>query len=375
MKRKIIKSAAMLSSLAAGLCLAANINPGAAKRVAVRRDAPEKIQGAVYVPSDAYNAPQMWEHFNAAETSRDFGYARKIHVNALRVWASYECWQKNPGHFKAAFDQMLSTADHDGIRILISLFENCGVEPTAQNMWTTDPAKAFAIQSPGLEIAAHQEQWGNPREFLKWFMENYRNDSRLLAIEVMNEPRKKTFAFAKSMFVTAKSLQGNVPLTVGTASIGEASEFIPLGLDIIEFHDNFPQSGDKLEQDIQAALALGTKDNLPVWLTEWQWVRRNASGFDKKEVAATETTPNYASLAAIVQKYPMGNFFWSLMIKRAYLPPQRVKGTINGLFWPDGSVWSVVDGRAIAKEPALDLTERHSLPPDFLAYLNKNKND
>jgi len=153
-----------------------------------------------------------------------------------------------PEKFKTVFDQMLDAADKNGIRILISLFENCGVEPTSQNMWTTDPAKAFAIQSPGLEIASHEDQW-DKHERLEMFMDNYRNDRRLLAIEVMNEPRRKTdFAFAKSMFGTAKSMQGTVPLTIGNSTIGEAVEFIPLGLDVIEFHDNFPQAARNLNK-------------------------------------------------------------------------------------------------------------------------------
>jgi len=232
-----------------GICLTASLCLATDEKPVVHLDAPETIHGAVYVSSEAYNAPQMWKNFNAQETLRDFGYAKKIHLNALRVWASYEYWKLDPEKFKTAFDQMLDAADKNGIRILISLFENCGVEPTPQNMWTTDPAKAFAIQSPGLEIASHEDQWDKPRAFLKWFMDNYRNDLRLLAIEVMNEPRRKTdFAFAKSMFGTAKSMQGTAPLTVGNATIGEAGEFIPLGLDAIEFHDNFPQAARNLNK-------------------------------------------------------------------------------------------------------------------------------
>ncbi len=357
-----------------GICLTASLCLATDEKPVVHRDAPETIRGAVYVSSGAYNAPQMWKNSNAQETLRDFGYAKKIHLNALRVWASYEYWKLDPEKFKTAFDQMLDAADKNGIRILISLFENCGVEPTPQNMWTTDPVKAFAIQSPGLGIASHEDQWDKPRAFLRWFMENYRNDRRSLAIEVMNEPRKKTtFAFAKSMFGTAKSMQGTVPLTVGAASIGEAEEFIPLGLDVIEFHDNFPPSCEKFEQGIQAALALGTKHNLPVWLTEWQWVRPSGTGFGKEKISDKETTPDYASLAATVQKYPVGSFFWSLMVKKAYLPPQREKGTINGLFWPDGSVWSLKDARAIANDPKLELEEKQALPLGFLDYLKSDK--
>ena len=51
-----------------------------------------KIRGAIYIPSRDYNALQLWKNFNLAETKRDFGYARTLHLNALRICASYEFW-------------------------------------------------------------------------------------------------------------------------------------------------------------------------------------------------------------------------------------------------------------------------------------------
>jgi hypothetical protein len=59
----------------------------------------------------------------------------------------------------------------------------------------------------------------------------------------------------------------------------------------------------------------------------------------------------------------------TLMMKQAYLPAQRAKGTINGLFWPDGSLWSSADARAIAADSSLTLTEKKSLPSGFLSHL------
>ena len=44
----------------------------------------------------------------------------------------------------------------------------------------------------------------------------------------------------------------------------------------------------------------------------------------------------------------MGSFFWSLMVKPAYLTAQRPNGTFNGLFHEDGSVYSLEDYQAIA---------------------------
>jgi hypothetical protein len=332
---------------------------------AVRKDPPASIHGAVYVPSDAYNAPQLWKNFNLQETKRDFGYARKIHVNALRMWASYEFWKMDPAKFQSEFDQMLGVAHDSGIRILISLFENDGVPPTPENMWTTDPKKAFDIQSPGRDIATGDKSgWEDPRKFVQWFMKRYGNDDRVLAIEVMNEPnvgkagQAGTVPFAQSMFSTAKSLQGTVPLTFGSARIEVAELFVPLGLDIIQFHLNFPSSTAELVTAIKSALAFGQKTGLPVWLTEWQRLRTSASGFGKEKISQEERVTDYSSMASTIREYPVGSFFWCLMVKRAYLRGQRLNGTVNGLFWPDGSVTSLKDARAIANNPNLQLKEK-----------------
>ena len=353
------------------VCLfAATFHLCAGNTSATVRDAPETIRGAVYIPFEAFNAPQMWKNFNIDETRRDFGYAAKIHLNALRVWASYEYWQMEPERFKASFDQFLVTADANHIRILISLFEHDGVPPTPENMWSTNPAKSFAIQSPGLEIDGDPARWEKPREFLKWFMENYRNDTRLLAIEIMNEPFAKSAPFAKEMLITANSLRGNVPLTMGLCKTDEVKTYFPPGLDVIEFHDNFPRNPNTFENQIKIALAVGKEHNLPVWLTEWQRARPGGGGWGKEKLASQEEAmPNYATLAVSVRRYPIGNFFWSLMVKRAYLQSQRLKGTVNGLFWPDGSVFSLEDARSIAQDPKLELTEKKSLPAGFLDFL------
>jgi hypothetical protein len=180
---------------------------------------------------------------------------------------------------------------------------------------------------------------------------------------VMNEPNLSkgdnlgTIPFAESMFSTAKSLQGTVPLTLGADRIEVAELFIPLGLNIIQYHDNFPKNTDELVNSTKAGIALGQQTGLPVWLTEWQRIRTSASGFGKEKISPDERGPDYASLASTVREYPIGSFFWCLMAKRAYLRGQRFNGTVNGLFWPDGSVTSLKDARAIANDPKLKLKE------------------
>lgn len=331
----------------------------------VRVDNPATITGAIYIPFEAYNAPQMWKNFNAAETDRDFGYAQELDLNALRVWASYEYWKMAPDKLQANFDQFLAIAKKHGIRILISLFENDGEEPTQANMWATDPVHGIDVKSPGDAIAKGPASgWDGPRGFVTWFMNRYRDNDGLIAIEVMNEPNPTqkgvvgSVPFAQSMFKTAKSLQGSVPLTVGSARIAQAKDFLPLGLDVIEFHQNFPQDTARMKHDIEEAMAVGKQVGKPVWLTEWQRTRPTATGFDDKPIGAAERGVDYSSLAPTVNAYPVATFFWSLMVKRAYLRVQRTKGTVNGMFWPDGSVISLKDARAIANNPDLQLKEK-----------------
>lgn len=329
---------------------------------APRQDNLNDIRGAVYVPAGVYNAPQMWKHFHIRTIRRDFGYAQEIHLNALRLWASYSYWRKHPRRFHHRFNLLLKAAHAHGIRILVSLFENDGAPPTPKNMWNTNPRYAVDIQSPARSIATGNPRlWRRPRKFLVWFMEHYRNDGRLVAIEVMNEPsnstakRKGTVPFAESMFKTAKSMQGTVPLTVGSANLKVAKEFIPFGLNIIEIHENFPRSTQAFSRAVDKALVVGKKAGIPVWVTEWQRVRKGGSGWNGAAIPASAKMPDYTSLAATVHRYKIGNFFWSLMVKPAYLRVQRDNGTMSGIFWPNGSVESEKDARAIAQDPTLHL--------------------
>lgn len=329
------------------------------------------VHGAVYVPFGVYNAPQMWKNFSPAETRRDFGYARELHVNTVRMWASYEYWQQQPEDFTKKFDQMLEEAHRAGIRVLISLFENDGALPTPERMADFNPRTTGAIQSPGPALVSpgNKQAWDKPAEFVTWFMKRYGSDSRLIAIELMNEPsdtpRAHAMDFAKAMLVKAASLRGTVPLTVGTDKLDKAVQFLPLGSNILQIHDNFPPSLEELHHVIEAALAVGKEKGVPVWIGEWQRVRPGGSGWGNKPVAPDQLYINYASMANELRKYSIGTFFWSLMVKGAYLKNQRDKGTVSGLFWPSGAVWSLKDARAVANDPKLQLNEK-PLPPNFL---------
>jgi len=320
------------------------------------------IRGAVYIPAQAYNAYQMWRDYDPAEARRDLGYAQSLNLNALRVWLSYEYWLEAPDKLERAVNDFLSAAAEREIRVMPSLFECCGVDPTRSALDDRDPRTALCVCSPSRTVMRDRLHWQGPGEYIQWFMSRFGNDPRLLAIEVINEPGGQTLHFGRAMFRRAAADRRNVPLTVGSISLKHNLYFLDLGMDILQFHENFPQKLEAFQAGLNEALLTQEVLERPVWLTEWQRLRPGGSGWGDAPIAGDEWQPGYATLAPAVRASGLGAFFWSLMIKPAYLPAQRRKGTLNGVFHEDGAVWSLEDARAISGNPKFMAGERREWP-------------
>ena len=97
------------------------------------------FHGAVYFPSRVYNAYQTYEYFDASEIERDFSYAEKAGITALRIFTSYEQYLKDKTAFFSKFDTLLAIAAKHGIRVMPVLFENCGRDFTVENAMDKAP--------------------------------------------------------------------------------------------------------------------------------------------------------------------------------------------------------------------------------------------
>lgn len=324
----------------------------------------ERPRGAVYRPARAYNAFQMWRGYDPSISRRDAQYVQSLRLNAFRLCLSYEFWLQNRELFRQGFEDLLQACSTAGIKVMPVLFDGVGVEPTSQNRSDTSPFKATALLSPPSEIVADRRQWNGPREYVHWFMGHFGNDQRLLAIEVQNEPHTVARQiFARAMVAHAAKRKGSVPLTVGGTNLRESLLFLDAGLDVLESHMNFPSSAAFVRNFIQEEIVNPAKVlGRPVWLTEWQRVRPSGTGWGNQPLRGDEWAPDYTSIAPIARAFGIGNFFWSLMLKLAYLLAQREKGTLNGVFYEDGAVWSLADARAISGESHFQAEERKTWP-------------
>lgn len=328
------------------------------------------VRGAVYYPSRAYNAWQTWNEYDPAEIDRDFGYAQDTGINALRMFVSYEFWLENPVLFFDRFENLVEIAVAHGIRIMPVLFEDCGSDNTPETRADKNPHTAICVCSPCRAIQKNPERWVEVHSFVDAFMSRYGSDSRLLAIELMNEPhvqangipvgqheiplmeevegvRANNVPFAQHIVRMARGYQGTVPLTIGCISLWHNLYFGD-DLDVYQYHDNFPGSAAFLGNEMKDAWFVQQMTGKPCWLTEWQRVRSKGPGWDIAAIPEEDKTPALHTIAPIVYGSGMGSFFWSLMVHPAYLMAQRPNGTYNGLFHEDGSVYSLEDYQAIA---------------------------
>ncbi|WP_227355437.1 cellulase family glycosylhydrolase [Haladaptatus salinisoli] len=328
-------------------------------------DPPVDVRGAMYIPARAFNFFQMWHTYEPGVTERDMGFASRLNLNALRTWLSYEAWLEDPEGLRKSIDHFLSTADSHGIRVLLGIFEGVGRKPTPRNLHNTDPWTATGVYSPSEEVMKNPDRWDEPRRFSRWVMEHYGDDERLLAVEVMNEPGwvpwKKRFA--REMFGVIREHRGSVPLTVGSTSLANAADYFDWGIDVVQFHYNFPNTPDIYRNLLRQATDLQRSVSMPVWLTEWQRVA--SFGWGNGDISREQATPNYASLAPVIRESGVGNFFWSLMLQPAYSLTQRRRGVINGVFHEDGAVWSADDAsgiKSMSGDADFDGTERQRWP-------------
>lgn len=313
------------------------------------------LKGAVYYPSYALNAPQFWKWYDHDVIDRDMGYARELlGINAFRIWVSYEYWLEDPAHFEAGFNDFLGLADKWGITIMVSLFEGCGdsYEYGSASTWNrayrTDrkATAGWALTSPGAAIYNNSSRWNEPKAFVEWFMDRYKNDGRLNSIEIYNEPwGDARTALALWLCEYAVSVQGSVPLTLGTNPSGGHSvvNSVDYGMDLIQYHANFPENTAAFVADANNRIAQGQLANLPVYCTEVQWVGGPAN----------INYPVYSNLAPTCEELMKTGlwapYYWTLMVHPCYLNSYRDNHNMyNGLINEDGTVNNLKNAQAVA---------------------------
>jgi hypothetical protein len=250
------------------------------------------LVGCNFSPSTAGNQLEMWqpETFDIETISKELGWAADIGMNTIRLYLHDLLFTESPENFLDQIDVVLSIAQSRGIGVVPVLFDGVwnpkprlGVqrEPTPRlhnSMW---------VQSPGSEIFYDRSRWPGLREYVQVVITRFKNDPRVLAWDLFNEPDqvdtvtltlgsreekiKVATELVSQVFDWAQEISPSQPLTVGIWEYNEHWQPAENSLnalildrsDIISFHCYEPR--EKLTAVIESLKTYGR----PLLCTEW----------------------------------------------------------------------------------------------------------
>lgn len=147
--------------------------------------------GANFVPSTAVNELEMFqaETFDLLTIDRELGYAENLGFGVIRVFLHNLLWDQEG--FVERVDKFLAVADKRHIQVMLVLLDSCWL-PSA----TTGPQPAPIpgvhnsqwVQAPGTEILNDDAQFDKLQPYIQGVVSRFRNDRRVLAWDIWNEP-------------------------------------------------------------------------------------------------------------------------------------------------------------------------------------------
>lgn len=261
------------------------------------------LVGCNFSPSTAMNQLEMWQAdtFDTATIDRELGWAKSIGFNSVRVYLHDLLWRQDAEGFLRRMDKFLQIADKHDINVMFVIFDSVW-DPYPklgkQQPPTPHLHNARWVQSPGAEIlknaSKHEEEL---RKYVVGVVSRFRNDPRVVAWDVWNEP-DNTNAIAygkqepknkaalvlpllKKTFDWAREARPTQPLTSGVwiGAWGDPDRLDPIARvqlsrsDIISFH-NYGNL-DSLKASVQSL----RQYNRPLLCTEYM-SRGNGSMFN-----------------------------------------------------------------------------------------------
>jgi hypothetical protein len=257
------------------------------------------VRGFNYQSAPTTGHAQHWLEYSAAETERDFDFAKRLQLNQARVFIPYSAWAQNKEALRKNLLHLVRAAHERGI----------GVMPTLQ-------------YAPG--ISASKDRWPESREFVSDLIATIGKEPGLAFWDVSNEPdccalpptaanrmRMEHAVYMAKMF---HELDPVTPVTIGAAY---SENMIEMGevQDVLSFH-NYLTTRAAIRSDIAKAKAYAAKVGKPLINSEIGCIAR-ANPYD---VVLEEH-----------MKAHVGWYIWELMITHQW-------GYVHGVFHPDGTV-------------------------------------
>ena len=248
------------------------------------------LVGCNFIPSNAINQLEMWQAdtFDIETIDRELGWASDIGFNAARVFLHSLAWHQEEQGFISRVEEFLETASRQGILVIFVLFD--GVwdpypKPGRQRAPRPHVHNSGWVQSPGAEILGNLARHGELEGYVTGVVEAFRDDDRVLAWDLFNEPDNPNPAYGdreaqdKAVHATAllrkaygwaREARPTQPITAGVwygrvrgEGVSEINRMMLSESDVISFHSYL--DADRVAGRIRELQEFGR----PMLLTEY----------------------------------------------------------------------------------------------------------
>ena len=246
--------------------------------------------GCVFMPSYGGTPVEIWgrDYFKPEVVDAELALAEDLGFNTIRLFLCDIVWQEDPKGFMDRLETTVRLADKHGLSILMTFFTNGG---TIKNPYTGPQPQPVPgihnsvwMSSPGMDVVNNPEKWPVIERYLKQVMKRYRNDPRILAWCLYNEPANtkgfETLPFLEAVYRWAREVNPSQPLTSPVITLPdwrshnqEITEFVCNNSDIISFHcyNSLPDTRKFVEYCRQF--------NRPILCSEWMARTRGSDYF------------------------------------------------------------------------------------------------
>lgn len=158
------------------------------------------LAGMNFIPSTAVNELEMFQEktFDIETIDRELGFAQKIGFNSARVFLHNLLWDnQDVSALFSRLDKFLDTASSRNTSIVFVLFDSCwnafpkiGAQPAP----ITGVHNSQWLQCPGADIINDIDSFQQLQGYVKGIVERYKNDNRISAWDVWNEPNNSGYS-------------------------------------------------------------------------------------------------------------------------------------------------------------------------------------
>lgn len=221
------------------------------------------IKGVNYYPSYAHNSLEVWSLYNHNTVDLELGFAQELGFNCIRIWINYNEYKKSKNRILKNIERFLRLCEKHELKCIFIPFCTCYIDPydsSKDQVYATSFLKNFQVspeeikefeaywkrylsypQSPGYTML-DPRYWSELEIYLIDLVGYHKDDSRILAWDIMNEPfafpnmnKKRIQKFLKHMCLFSKNIAGSIPITVGISSWVHTSK-VDKFVDLITFH-------------------------------------------------------------------------------------------------------------------------------------------